>query len=841
MDEKRIAELLTSRSNEIRELRTNLPILGGFLQLVQRIDSLKNMEKRFYEKNRSLYRATAQGLDMGEVEDKLKEFFGLPVKPKGSSLPLKMRRNPSVKRLNGIEKDQSLFIKKLKYGEFYGALWPWRRKPGLIEIHLGYSVPNLKPGDQRQLEKLLNKVLSQQMLSAIDSGVGGEIRGISLPSFLQMSEMEGSTFILKVSDGNGQGRLYVNGGNLIDAETGNIRGREAAYRIISWDNIAIQIEDASGAEEAEDRIQQPLMHVLMESLKIKDEKPSATKEKPDSPDTAAVETKEASTETAAVFSVEKPRVSPFERIEQPAPAKIPKSKKRITILMAVLGLIGLVAIGTNLTLEYLQAKRIDDEYNTLLSQVDREVQARDKEHHLLNYQNKYPQGKYAVQVADQLAVVRALIEEQDYEVATLKVNNLPLDEEYEQKAIAVYLAFLEQHPGSRFTGEINRAIAGIKDLLDASFYERLKKVAEASFGQRFQAYRDYLERFPEGSHKEEVAALLTAMGEEYFLFLKREVDLCREKSNWDDCIRYCDNYMEVFGANKEVAEVAALKSELKDRKDLDRLMEEARRVGEDHKKARAVFAGYLKNNPATRAKKEIQVHIRKLDGKIAKQAEWNKLTAYANSGKYNIDRRINRVEKYIEKNEAGVYTPQARRLLEDLLDRREEEIIIHKRDLERKRVAARQQQREAEKRLAAQRIEQQTVEFTRQVATVGQRFQVNGDGTLTDRTTGVMWGLLDSYQELNTCIDFPAAQEYAKSLTTGGFHDWRLPTSGELASIYKSAPFLPGNGVEWYWTSEAYVKGYHSVANIVTSKHETMFEREYAVQTRCGSVRVIRP
>jgi len=34
-----------------------------------------------------------------------------------------------------------------------------------------------------------------------------------------------------------------------------------------------------------------------------------------------------------------------------------------------------------------------------------------------------------------------------------------------------------------------------------------------------------------------------------------------------------------------------------------------------------------------------------------------------------------------------------------------------------------------------------------------------------------------------------------------------LPTASELAGIYKSKPFFPTSGAEWYWTSDVYAKG----------------------------------
>ena len=198
----------------------------------------------------------------------LSEFFGAPAKAPGKNLPVSLRFDPTLKYLGGIRKDQALFLKKLKTGTFYGALWPWQRDSDKIEIHLGFHSASMSNPDKDQLGNLVKKFLSQKKIETV-SGVGGQIHGISLPSFLQMSEMEGATYALKVTSGNRSGHLYLDDGSLIAAQYEGLTGNEAAYRIISWDNVAIQIEAADSDRPRE--IHDPLMSVMMESLKIKDE------------------------------------------------------------------------------------------------------------------------------------------------------------------------------------------------------------------------------------------------------------------------------------------------------------------------------------------------------------------------------------------------------------------------------------------------------------------------------------------------------------------------------------------------------------------------------------------
>ena len=67
------------------------------------------------------------------------------------------------------------------------------------------------------------------------------------------------------------------------------------------------------------------------------------------------------------------------------------------------------------------------------------------------------------------------------------------------------------------------------------------------------------------------------------------------------------------------------------------------------------------------------------------------------------------------------------------------------------------------------------------------RFINNGDGTVTDSVTGLIWQQEDDGIERT----WYKANEYAKSLNLGGKTDWRLPTVQELGTIVDYGRYNP--------------------------------------------------
>lgn len=125
-------------------------------------------------------------------------------------------------------------------------------------------------GDFQYYEKPLDvHVLVEVVLRELRSVPSGQIQGISLSSFLQIIDLEGKICTLTIRSGVKVGYLYFRNGELIAAETGVLKGEEAARHIINWDNSVIEMANFCRKNRRE--IEKSLMHILMESARIKDE------------------------------------------------------------------------------------------------------------------------------------------------------------------------------------------------------------------------------------------------------------------------------------------------------------------------------------------------------------------------------------------------------------------------------------------------------------------------------------------------------------------------------------------------------------------------------------------
>lgn len=115
-------------------------------------------------------------------------------------------------------------------------------------------------------------LLTKRVFTELQIDFGGQIRGVSLASFLQMMELERRSCRLQVSAKGKTGTIYIAKGKPVAAKMGLLSGKPAALHILTWQNVLIDIDYAPFDVPSE--IITPLMNLLLESGRMIDEKQS---------------------------------------------------------------------------------------------------------------------------------------------------------------------------------------------------------------------------------------------------------------------------------------------------------------------------------------------------------------------------------------------------------------------------------------------------------------------------------------------------------------------------------------------------------------------------------------
>ncbi len=844
MQAKSAKESSNIQKNQIQTINDDLDLARDFLCLVKIVDILPEIKRHGEQQTRSLYQAVSAGRDLNALESQLEAFFGEPQKPAGKSASRALRSHPAIKYLGGIRKEQAIFIKKARTGVYYGVLEP-DAKSKQTKIHLGFCNHEMSEEDHRKFETLVKRSLrNEKLFDKLDARHGGRIQDIQFATFLRLAELLKLTCTVKIQKDKSVGYLFLYKGDLIAAETGSLKNREAAYEIVGWKNTKIEIEKASA--QTENNIKQPLIDILKEGLRIRKRKISAKK----------IPKIEAEKSKSSAKKGPHSEVMPTDTFDQPPPEKPlgkvkgpakPRKKQALPLAAIVIGGVLIFTIVAGVSLYFFTSTSLEDQYQRLLVNVENQTELEQKQLLLQNFINSHDQSEYTLNAEKKIEEINQRIEERDYNLSLQQVGMLPLDENYQAEATTIYSRYLEKFPDSPHADEIAQKISEIPNRIEAADYEKLKEIAHLDYDRRIAAYTKYLADHPRGQYIVQVEHLISGMSEEYFNHLKQEMPVCEKLKEWDNCIHLSSQYLKYFQNSMRSYEVAELKKQFEDKRDLILLQARAENEGDNFEGVKQIFLKYLETNPDSSEKEKLEKELVKLEGKIEDKKQWETIAAYSKDEQIEVSNRIYKLKRYIRKNPSGSYIEDAKVILEDL---QSEKQAIRQRQIiaQQKMQQARLQQEKERKKKEEQRIQMEMdriqgerEEMRARLLQSGARFVANGDGTVTDSQTGLMWSILDSQQELGNCLNYDSAVAYIENLTTGDYHDWRLPNAGDLAGIYKNNNPFPDSGAAWYWTSETTVAGYHTLGGIVTTKKENVFNREYKNLEECGAVRAVRP
>ncbi len=147
-----------------------------------------------------------------------------------------------------------------------------------VIIITGYSTPEMERlaqegGAVGYVEKpfMIDDLAKKVLATLRKESEGGTLHSVSSGMFLQLIEMEEKTCTIRLLDKTSgkQGVLFFCDGELFDARTAGLKGEAAAYKIFSWDEVNLSIQNE--CRQKEQKINRDLNAILLEAMRLKDE------------------------------------------------------------------------------------------------------------------------------------------------------------------------------------------------------------------------------------------------------------------------------------------------------------------------------------------------------------------------------------------------------------------------------------------------------------------------------------------------------------------------------------------------------------------------------------------
>jgi hypothetical protein len=292
-----------------------------------------------------------------------------------------------------------------------------------------------------------------------------------------------------------------------------------------------------------------------------------------------------------------------------------------------------------------------------------------------------------------------------------------------------------------------------------------------------------------------------------------------------------------YKKSAQLSEIRGLRNRMNNTMVMAELRQKASEKSGDHTAVRNIYLNYLKANPNSSAKGEIQRELTNINKKIREKEAWEAIAKLSKNKKTDLFERIKALEKYMARKPEAIYLKGAGVLMQRLEKEKMEfnrlkQIADEQKKMEMENIAQEKKERA--------RLQKEKERIGSILSRSNGRFIVNMDGTVTDQHTGLMWYILDSHTELKECFDHDAAEEYVKNLEVGGYKDWRLPSANDLISVMNARNSFPGSGAGWYWTSELFWKGYYEFCYTVINRNGNSWVKDEAALTQCGAVRAVR-
>ncbi len=731
--------------------------------------------------------------------------------------------------------------------------------------------------------------------------IEGQIKGISLTNFLQIVQLEKPTCSLLVTTKKHKGTLYIEEGEIIDADSNTeFNHLQAAFEILSWENPSIELK--KNMNKTERFIKMPLMSLLMEAARYKDEKgadqdteeekkadnnlsyESSDESIPlsinsdhndfnnDIPDEFLISTTQKTEKDISgqislndekndlddydlysdmsKDSYEKLGFNAnlsfnndyFENTDKKRPSiedyiEKKSSWEKNTIIFLSLVLL-IITIGFGGTLFFKKLK-IKKAYFTLEKNLSKMSYEEQKINILKKFIEKYPQSEYSKKAEAALDLIVDRDQRISFEILEKKLSRLHIDKNYQKTAEKYCKNFLQKFPSGLYAEKTKEKLLKIPVIIRNYKLQKIKAIPDSRFAEKIKALKKFKKENP-GENINETGKIKTDLGKYYLKILEDNLKNCDSLEKYDEYFIIAESFKKIFPEHIDIYRSKAIIKNLKENYWADALLNTAKQKNNSLIDEKKFLENYIASNEDYNLTLKVKERIREIESYLKKKKNFENILSYAENKKYPLADRINRLRSYIYSDIPLEFKDKAEKKLNEINRGKVKRV-----SKEPKYEKIEEKNKKIKDIDVNQMINNsyKTALRIKKKMSGSKRFVPAGDMGFKDLLTGKIWLLLDSDDFSGSrCLSFKKAKKMAGEIRADGYSDWRLPTEKELLTLFKNEPFPPFEKNKWFWSSNIFEKGFNTysavVSNTQTQAREKMIRNIF---NDCGCLKVVRP
>lgn len=303
-----------------------------------------------------------------------------------------------------------------------------------------------------------------------------------------------------------------------------------------------------------------------------------------------------------------------------APKPPQKKKKNVKIFVyAAIFLVTFLLASGFYGFHWLKERQLETEYENLIAQIETMDSFEDKIQAYKNYLASHNQNKYSGSLLSKINEARTKIQEKEVQ-EVLKTADEFIEKGNLDKAMDTYNGYMGQNPRSSFTDDIRKNVEALSKRIEANDYRKLDQIQNQGLDQKITAYHHYLQKHPEGSHRENVINIITDLSDAYYTTLKDELQECAKQKAYKKCIDMTERFIQVYPKDTRSKELKILQDKYREKLLEKMVLVELRKRSlnkkNDLQAAKQIYLNYLKLNPNSPINPAVQKELARLENEI---------------------------------------------------------------------------------------------------------------------------------------------------------------------------------------------------------------------------------